>query len=45
MKYVPEGALTEVLLNYPDHGRHGNLPLQGKHTWQSRESNPRPHDQ
>jgi hypothetical protein len=27
---VPEGALTLVLLNYPDHGHHGNLPLQGK---------------
>jgi hypothetical protein len=27
---VPGGALTQVLLNYPDHGHHGNLPLQGK---------------
>jgi hypothetical protein len=29
MKYQ-EGPLALVLLNYPDHGRHGNLPLQGK---------------
>jgi hypothetical protein len=27
---VPGGALTQVLLNYPDHGHHGNLPLQRK---------------
>jgi hypothetical protein len=27
---VPGGALTYVLLNYPDHGHHGNLSLQGK---------------
>jgi hypothetical protein len=26
---VPGGAL-KVLLSYPDHGHHGNLPLQGK---------------
>jgi hypothetical protein len=25
---VPGGALN--LLNYPDHGHHGNLPLHGK---------------
>jgi hypothetical protein len=29
---VPGGALTEVILNYPDHGHHGDLPLQGKMT-------------
>jgi hypothetical protein len=27
---VPGGALTQVLLNYPDYGHHGNLPIQGK---------------
>jgi hypothetical protein len=27
---VPRGALNQVLLNYPDHGHNGNLPLQGK---------------
>jgi hypothetical protein len=27
---VPGGALTYGLINYPDHGRHRNLPLQGK---------------
>jgi hypothetical protein len=27
---VPRGALTYVLLNYLDHGHHGNLPLQGE---------------
>jgi hypothetical protein len=27
---VPGGALNLILLNYPDHGHHGNLPLQGK---------------
>jgi hypothetical protein len=27
---VPEGALTYVLLNCPEHGDHGHLPLQGK---------------
>jgi hypothetical protein len=26
---VPGGALN-LMLNYPDHGRHGDLPLQGK---------------
>jgi hypothetical protein len=29
---IPGGALTQVLLNYPDHGHHGNLPLQEKIT-------------
>jgi hypothetical protein len=28
MKYQ-EGPYTEVILNYPDHGHHGSLPLQG----------------
>jgi hypothetical protein len=28
---VPGGGLkTHDLLNYPDHGLHGNLPLKGK---------------
>jgi hypothetical protein len=27
---VLRGALTKVLRNYPDHGHHGDLPLQGK---------------
>jgi hypothetical protein len=27
---VPGGALTQVLLNYPDDGHHGNIPLLGK---------------
>jgi hypothetical protein len=27
---VPEGALNQTSTNYPDHGRHGDLPLQGK---------------
>jgi hypothetical protein len=27
---IPGGALTQVLLNYPARGHHGNLPLQGK---------------
>jgi hypothetical protein len=27
---VPSGALNLVLLNYPDHGYNGNLPLQRK---------------
>jgi hypothetical protein len=27
---VPGGALIQVLLNYPDHGHHVDLPLQGK---------------
>jgi hypothetical protein len=25
-----EGPSTEVILNYPVHGHHGNLPLPGK---------------
>jgi hypothetical protein len=29
MKYQ-EGFLNQVILNYPDHGHHGNLHLQGK---------------
>jgi hypothetical protein len=29
---IQEGPYTEVLLNYPDHGHHGKLPLQGKIT-------------
>jgi hypothetical protein len=29
MKYQ-EGPKTWILLNYPDRGRHGDLPLQGK---------------
>jgi hypothetical protein len=27
---VPGGALNQILLNYPDHGYHRDLPLQGK---------------
>jgi hypothetical protein len=27
---VPEGALNLNSTNYPDHGRQGDLPLQGK---------------
>jgi hypothetical protein len=27
---VPGGALTEVHLNYPEHGHHGNLPFKRK---------------
>jgi hypothetical protein len=27
---VPGGALNLNSTNYPDHGRHGDLPLQGK---------------
>jgi hypothetical protein len=27
---VPGGALNLSLLNYPDHGHHGDHPLQGK---------------
>jgi hypothetical protein len=27
---VPGGALILKSTNYPDHGRHGDLPLQGK---------------
>jgi hypothetical protein len=27
---VRGGALTKVLLNYPDHDHHGNLPREGK---------------
>jgi hypothetical protein len=27
---VPGGALTEVLLNYPGHVHHGNLPFERK---------------
>jgi hypothetical protein len=27
---VPGGALNLNSANYPDHGRHGDLPLQGK---------------
>jgi hypothetical protein len=42
---VPGGALNLNSTNYPDHGDHGNLPLQGKIPWQNRESNPGPHDQ
>jgi hypothetical protein len=30
VKYQEGPSLTKVLLNYPDHGHHGNLPLQGK---------------
>jgi hypothetical protein len=26
----PGGALNQVLLKYPDHGHHGDPPLQGK---------------
>jgi hypothetical protein len=42
---VPGGALNVKSTNYPDHGRQGDLPLQGKIPWQNRESNPGPHDQ
>jgi hypothetical protein len=49
---IYEYAVTGVALNlkstnYPDHGRHGDLPLQGKKIfpWQNREPNPGPHDQ
>jgi hypothetical protein len=27
---VPGGALNVSSTNYPDHGHHGDLPLQGK---------------
>jgi hypothetical protein len=27
---VPGGALNLKSTNYPDHGRHGDLPFQGK---------------
>jgi hypothetical protein len=27
---VPGGVLNLKSTNYPDHGRHGDLPLQGK---------------
>jgi hypothetical protein len=27
---APEGALKLSYTNYPDHGHHGNLSLQGK---------------
>jgi hypothetical protein len=27
---LPGGAITKVLLNYPDYVHHWNLPLQGK---------------
>jgi hypothetical protein len=27
---IPGGALTQITLNYPDQGHHGNLPLQVK---------------
>jgi hypothetical protein len=42
---VPGGALNLKSTNYPDHGRQGDLPLQGKIPWQNRKSNPGPHDQ
>jgi hypothetical protein len=42
---VPGGALNLKSTNYPDHGRHGDLPLKEKSPWQNRESNPGPHDQ
>jgi hypothetical protein len=43
---VPGGALNLSSTNYPDHGHHGNLPLQGKFTMvEPGESNPGPHSQ
>jgi hypothetical protein len=27
---IPEGALNLYYTGYPDHGRYGDLPLQGK---------------
>jgi hypothetical protein len=30
---VPGGALNLKSTNYPDHGRHGDLPLKGKNPY------------
>jgi hypothetical protein len=42
---VAGGALTEVLLNYPDHGHYGNLSLRGKIPIVEPGIAPGPHDQ
>jgi hypothetical protein len=41
---VPGGALNLNSTGYPDHGRYGDLPMQGKFPQQNQESNPGTHD-